>query len=376
LIFSIQTINVLSTNSQKYDKIEVVSISRLSAEIQKTRMRTDMDSKNHQKIKLLKIYEMLRQETDEQHPMKTHEICERLYAQGISCDRRTLAKDMKVLNEQGFEVMQHLIGHEKAYYIEDRSFSTPELKILMDAVQAASFITDKKSKELITKIAVLGGSHCAEILTGNLVQFNTRKHTNEYIYYSVECLETAIRCRKKASFLYFHMNENHNKVFHRDGQRYIVEPVALVYYQDNYYLMCYNAEEEELFNYRVDRMEAVETENEAVSVQAKKYMNSVSDYTEQVFKMYGGEMEKVVLLFDESLTGVIYDKFGEQVEINRANDTQLSAAVNVQISPTFWGWLFQFVGRMHILAPQSVKEEYLSRLRQATEEAQKDYLHV
>lgn len=132
-----------------------------------------MAQDNCQKIKLLRIYEMLRQETDEQHPMKTHEICERLSAQGISCDRRTLAKDMKLLNEQGFEVMHHLIGHEKAYYIEDRSFSIPELKILMDAVQAASFITDKKSKELISKIAVLGGSYCAEILTGNLIQFST-----------------------------------------------------------------------------------------------------------------------------------------------------------------------------------------------------------
>lgn len=331
-----------------------------------------MPQDNCQKIKLLKLYEMLRQETDEQHPMKTHEICEKLSAQGISCDRRTLAKDMKLLNEQGFEVMHHLIGHEKAYYIEDRSFSIPELKILMDAVQAASFITNRKSKELISKIAVLGGSHCAEILTGNLIQFNTRKHTNEYIYYSVECLETAIRCKKKASFLYFHMNEKHEKVFHRSGHRYIVEPVALVYYQDNYYLMCYNAEEEKLFNYRVDRMEAVEIENEAVSTRAKKYMNSVSDYTEQVFKMYGGEMKTVSLLFEESLAGVIYDKFGEQVELTRLNETQLSATVDVQVSPTFWGWLFQFVGRMHILAPQSVKEEYLSRLRQATDEVQKD----
>lgn len=334
-----------------------------------------MAQNNCQKIKLLKIYEMLRQETDEQHPMKTHEICERLSAQGISCDRRTLAKDMKLLNEQGFEVMHHLIGHEKAYYIEDRSFSIPELKILMDAVQAASFITDKKSKELISKIAVLGGSHCAEILTGNLVQFNTRKHTNEYIYYSVECLEKALRNKQKASFLYFHTDENHDKIYHRNGQRYIVEPIALVYHQDNYYLMTYNPEEDTVFNYRVDRMEAVEPENEPVSARAKKYMNSVSDYTEQVFKMYGGEMEKVVLLFDESLTGVIYDKFGEQVEINRANDTQLSAAVNVQISPTFWGWLFQFVGRMHIISPDAIRKEYLQLLHRAIEETENMHLH-
>ena len=93
-----------------------------------------MAKTNCQKIKLLKLMEILRQETDEDHPMKTGAICERLVAMGISCDRRTLHLDMKVLNEQGFEVMSELIDHERAFYIADRSFSTPELKILIDAV--------------------------------------------------------------------------------------------------------------------------------------------------------------------------------------------------------------------------------------------------
>ena len=113
-----------------------------------------MPQNNCQKVKLLKIMEMLRQETDEQHPLRTGEICDRLRSMNISCDRRTLSKDMVVLNEQGFEVMHYFIDHEKAYYVADRSFSVPELKILIDAVQAAAFITDKKTIELIDKIAI------------------------------------------------------------------------------------------------------------------------------------------------------------------------------------------------------------------------------
>ena len=123
-----------------------------------------MPQDNKQKIKLLHVMEILRQETDEQHPMLTSQICRRLGDFGISCERRTVGMDMRLLNEYGFEVMTTMIGHEKAYYIEDRSFSVPELKILLDAVQAASFITPKKTEELIAKIAALGGSHEAEIL--------------------------------------------------------------------------------------------------------------------------------------------------------------------------------------------------------------------
>lgn len=112
---------------------------------------------NCQKIKLLKLMELLWQETDEHHPLSTNEICSRLSTMGISCERRTLAKDILLLNEQGFEVMCCRVGKEKGYYIEDRSFSLPEIKILIDAVQAANFITEKKSSELIDKISALGG---------------------------------------------------------------------------------------------------------------------------------------------------------------------------------------------------------------------------
>ena len=137
-----------------------------------------MDRENCQKIKLLKLTELLRQETDEEHPLTTAAICGSLAGMGISCDRRTLAKDIALLNEQGFEVMWRWVGKEKGYYIEDRSFSVPELKILIDAVQAASFITQKKTAELIDKIADLGGSetlrpeHIAEAVQYRTYQFH------------------------------------------------------------------------------------------------------------------------------------------------------------------------------------------------------------
>jgi hypothetical protein len=130
-----------------------------------------------------KLADLLRQETDEQNPLSTSMICKKLGEMGISCERRTLTKDIAVLNELGYEVMWVWVGKANGYCIEDRSFSVPELKILIDAVQAASFITDKKTAELIDKIAELGGSDKAEILKSNMVCSNTRKHSNEWIYY-------------------------------------------------------------------------------------------------------------------------------------------------------------------------------------------------
>lgn len=317
-----------------------------------------MAQDNYRKIKLLKLLDMLRQETDEQNPLSTTQICAKLGQMGIVCDRRTLPRDIAILNEQGYEIMSLMVGHDKCYYVEDRSFSVPELKILIDAVQAASFITDKKTAELVDKIASLGGTHRAEILKSNMVCFNTRKHSNEQIYYSVDTLERAIQDNKKVIFYYFNLDENGNKAYRRDHHHYVVEPIALVFNEDNYYLVSYSARHDGTANYRLDRMEAVEIIDEDICEKAIALRESVSGYTEQVFKMYGGETVDVVLEFSDNLIGAVYDKFGEDIKMTRVADDKCTAAVKVQVSPVFWGWLFQFAGQMNITSPESAIEEY------------------
>ena len=199
-----------------------------------------MARENFRKVKLLKLLEMLQLGSDEQHPLTTSHITARLEQMGIPCDRRTLAQDIALLTELDYEIMTTTVGHEKGYYVEDRNFSIPELKILIDAVHASSFITEKKSDELIGKIAALAGSHRAEVLKRGMVAFNTRKHSNEKIFYNVDRLEKAILDQKQVSFQYFDLNEGGEKVYRREGSRYTAEPVALVFNEDNYYLTCYS----------------------------------------------------------------------------------------------------------------------------------------
>ena len=317
-----------------------------------------MSEKKHKKLRVLKLLEILQQDSDLENPISTNTLCERLTQAGIKTDRRTIAKDIAVLNEQGYEVMQTKIGKQNAFYIEDRSFSLPELKILIDAVQAASFITEKKSNDLINKIAALGGSHQAEILTSSIIRFNTRKHTNEHIYYTVSMLENAVRCKQQASFRYYDLDEKLNKVYRKEGAVYTVEPIALVFNNDNYYLMAYDpSADNDVRNYRVDRMDNVETLEKKICKEAKAKMRTVSKYTEQVFMMYGGRMKKVTLAFDKKLIGTVYDKFGEKTKIKDDND-KYTAIVDVQVSTTFWSWVAQFKGQMSVAGPKELAIEY------------------
>ena len=320
-----------------------------------------MPDENCQKVKLLKLMELLRQETDENHPITTSQIIRRLNEMGISCERRTVGKDMRTLQKQGFEIMSELKGHENSYWIADRSFELPEIKILMDAVQAASFIPEDKSKELIQRLAFLGGKHKAALLKGNIVRFNTRKHSNETVLATVETLENAILKNKKAAFCYFDVNEKGERVFRRDGEEYITEPVALVFNEDNYYLITYNEKHECTTNYRVDRIDGVRILREKISETARDLRKKVSRYTEEAFKMFNGPEEAVTLRFSDKLLNPVYDKFGEHTRMKRLGADTLEATVNVRIAPTFFGWLFQFGTEMEIVSPESLKEEYKKR---------------
>ena len=317
------------------------------------------------KMKMAVLLDMLRQDSDEDHPLPTNEICDRLAAKGIPCERKCVGTDIALLRQFGYEVMDTRSGKQKAYYIEDRSFSLPEIKVLIDAVQAASFITEKKATELVEKISYLGSSRRAEILQSNIVRFNTRKHTNEKIYYNVDQLEKAILLGQKASFVYFDLDENHKKIYRKDRKEYIVDPITLVYMEDNYYLMCYSEKYANIASYRLDRMERTKVLKEPVCEAAKMMEEDIAAFTEQTFKMFSGETEQVKLRFANHLIGTIYDKFGEDTKMQRLDPNSCTAEVNVQISPTFWGWLFQFVGEMQIVEPLELIDTYRALLSDA-----------
>lgn len=242
-----------------------------------------MGKENFSKIKLLKIWEILKQESDENRPLTTGQIIKRLADSGITCDRRTLYADIATLNSFGYEVVTQKGQHSNSYYIVDRSFDIPELRILIDAVQAASFISPKKTEELTGKIAALGGSYRADILKKNIVEFNTTKHNNEHIYYSVNAIEDAILSGKKIKFQYFDLTENQERKFRKNGEKYLVNPVAMVFSNDNYYLIGYHDNHDGVTTYRIDRMLNAEISEESINDKAKPIGLNVSKHRKQSF---------------------------------------------------------------------------------------------
>ncbi|MBQ2070758.1 MAG: WYL domain-containing protein [Oscillospiraceae bacterium] len=317
------------------------------------------------KMKMLALWEILKQESDAEHPLSTNDVCRKLAARGIPCERKSVSTDVALLIRHGYEVRTEKVGRDRYYWVPDRRFSVPELKIMIDALQAATFVTEKKTAELAEKVAALGGSHMGQILQENIVHFNTRKHTNESIYYSVSELEQALLAKRQASFHYFDLNENHERVYRKEQKLYVVDPAALVFLNDNYYLVCWSTEHERIVSYRVDRMEHVSMLDSPSCPAAQIPEEEVAAFTKQTFSMFGGEPVTVTLRFANELMGAVYDKFGEDTPMRRVDEDSCAVTVTVQVSPTFWGWVFQFRGEMQIVEPQELIDTYRSLLEGA-----------
>ena len=316
-----------------------------------------MGKENFSKIKLLKIWEILKQDSDENNPLTTNQIIDKLAASGIVCDRRTLYQDIAALNSYGYEVECRKGQHSNGYYVLDRNFDVPELRILIDAVQAASFISPKKTEELTDKIAALGGSYRADILKKNIVEFNTTKHSNEHIYYTVNTIEDAILAEKKIAFQYFDLNERHERVFRKNGEKYKANPVAMVFSNDNYYLMCYHDNHDNITTYRIDRMLNAEMLSDEINTKVRSKALSISKHRKQVFSMFGGEIQTVRFEADRDMLDVIFDKFGEDMSITSLGTDKISFSAEVQISPMFFGWCCSFGERIRIISPNSVQKD-------------------
>lgn len=310
------------------------------------------------KLKLLRILEILQKESSKSKPLTTQQICEKLDKMGMHCERRTLYKDIKLLKDCGYDI--EVVTSKTAnlyYYKKAPALSFAELKILIDAAEAASFISEELTEEIVTKLASLGGSRRRELLNGNLIHFNSRKHNYHDLYDTITMIETAIQRKLRISFYYFDLDEHAERVYRYDKKLYAVDPVVLIHSQDNYYLRCYNPKHDEMRNYRVDRMAEVSMTDKPISTKAIVPPEEITEYTKQAFKMYSGEPVETLLEFKDELLDVIFDKFGEDTPIVRKNKDSCIATVVLQESPTFWGWYFQFPDKMKICSPDWLAEE-------------------
>ena len=120
--------------------------------------------RSNQKLKIMYLMKILLEETDETHDITLNEIVKKLKLYNVTAERKSLYDDIENLRQFGFDIIGSQYDRTYHYKIASRDFELVELKLLVDAVQSARFITKKKSDELIKKIESFSSKYEAKKL--------------------------------------------------------------------------------------------------------------------------------------------------------------------------------------------------------------------
>lgn len=322
---------------------------------------------SNQKLKLYYLAKIFIEKTDEDHMINTATILEYLRSYGVDCNRKTVYNDITDLRKLGFGVKGQRVKLDYLYYMDKKYFEFAEMKLLVDAIQSSKFITERKSKELITKLISLGSEYEQSQLNRHVIVKGRIKSMNESIYLIVDDIHNAISNNMKIRFEYLKWDLDKTLKPRKDTP-YEASPWALTWDHENYYMIAYDSAEDMIKHFRVDKMRDIELLDQKREGKELFRSFNIAAYSNRSFGMFGGEEVKVRLRFKNELVGVIIDRFGRDIIISPSNEEGSSeVTVEVALSDQFLGWVFALGTGVKILGPDNVVDRYRKELHELIE---------
>lgn len=297
------------------------------------------------------------EKTDDEHSLTMPQIMEELEKYDVTAERKSIYTDFQDMTEKfGVEIIKEQIGRETYYHVGAREFELAEVKLLIDAIQSSKFITQTKSRELITKIKSFVSEHQAKQLQRQVYINDRVKTMNESVYYNVDDIHTAINQNKKIRFKYFKWDINTKLVPRHNGDWFIVSPWALTWDDENYYMVAFDDLDSKIKHYRVDKMMHISIEEEKRSGRDVFRNFDMAEYSKATFGMYQGQKAKVKIQFANYMCGVFIDRFGKDISFRPIDDEHSEFHVDVNVSPQFFGWIFSLGKDVKVTGPSEVVE--------------------
>lgn len=320
------------------------------------------------KERILTLLQYLKENTDEETPTSNVELRQMFKDKGENVSMPTLRDDIAALRKYGYDIDVNEVNGVGTYYkFLGRDWSLPELQILTDAVSAGQFLTTEKTSTLIEKLRHMAGPSEQKKLRPSILTAKHVKAPNEQLLYAVQTIQEAIDTDRRITFRHDIYDTQLRRLPKHNGYVYEVSPYATIWKKDRYYLVGWSEKHGGIAHFRIDRMELPKL------IRKKRHPIPedlhLEDHSDKIFSMFDGPEETVTLRCRPHLMNMIVDQFGTDLTIPRRDENSLDVVVTVHLSPTFYGWLFQFAGEMTVIAPEQVCEQYATRLQAAIDDA-------
>ena len=309
---------------------------------------------SEKKSRILYIKRLLDEQTDEDHPITITDILTFLESEGIQASRQTVAREIEQLIESGVDVVCNK-GKPTQYFIGNRYFELPELKLLIDAVQASRIIPPIKATALIETLSGFASYHQAEELKRSLYTDKQIRPVDSKVYITVDLLYTAVNAQKKIIYKYFDWNADKKRIY-KHGQSNSFSPYGLVWNNDRYYTVGWSDSHGKIIVLRVDRIATPKLTDEFAVKKPEDF--DIAHYAQSAVQMYNSPVRKITLICENEMMKHVIDRFGEDVHTEITDENHFTAFVEVPASPTFFAWVFTFSGGIRVTATEDVAAAY------------------
>jgi predicted DNA-binding transcriptional regulator YafY len=316
------------------------------------------------KLRLLYTLEILRKYSDEENPLNSADIIRRLESYDITAERKTVYEDLDALLSFGYDIIK-TSSPKTGWFLGEREFEAPEIFLLCDAVRSAKFISPKKTRELLSKLNSMLSESIVARRKEAVFFGSTDKCGNEEIYYSIDKISRAIEERKQLKLSYYSRLFDNNRQVSRNIKEMTINPYALTWQDDHYYLIGNHIKYDNLIHLRLDKITSAEILNtpsrhfSEVSPYSDRF--DTADYTNKLFGMFSGEVTEIQLCCNKKITEQVLDRFSEDIFITNVTDTEFSFRIKAAVSPALVTWIMNYGSDLKVLKPDSLKEMITKR---------------
>lgn len=316
-----------------------------------------MSKQPRQKLKILYVLEFLQKYSDEENPVTANEICEYLEKNSITAERKSVYADIEELCNFGYDIIR-CFTPKRGFFLASREFEEPEIYLLCDAVRTARFITPKKTRELVSKLDNILSLPKQKNREKKIYFDSSFKCDNEEIFYNIDKLSVAIEDGVQVSFKYT-VKELEKATFLERTKIMKVSPYALTWQDDHYYLVCNYEKYDNLLHLRLDRIKGVEILDKKSrhfsEVSEYKDYFDIADYTNRLFGMHGGKLERIELICKKDIANQVVDRFSENIFITNVTENEFSFSYKAAISEALVTFILNFADNIKVKSPQTLK---------------------
>jgi len=303
--------------------------------------------------------------SDEKHTLSMNEVLARMESVGHPCSEDSILRYIKQLkNELGIDVISSR-GRNASYFIGNRLLEKEEMKLIIDSVNASNFIEKNIANRMIDKLKSTMSIYESEELDRSVLGINIVKAENTKILYNVNLIQEALNKGVQISFDYMGWNK-HKRLVKKSERRYNMNPWALIWANDRYYLYGYDVKETEGVlnerNYRVDKLDNIQLSHVPREGRSQFRGFNANTYVSRRMGMFSGKEQAITVRIPEYLIGAFIDQFGKRIVISEEVEDMLLVTFNAVPSVILFGWLLGLKS-VEVVEPQNVRKSIISLLQ-------------